>query len=652
MYFYLTQRILKINPKASKVQKYIRKEMESMKSYQKLMCLLLALIMCLSMGITAFAAEGDPATPSDPAATETPADPEATSAPDSTLPTHAMEGPDEMGTEPNDDGVITINNAARGETYSLYQIFWLESYVNDNTNPPDPGDPTSPTDDLGNVTGGNYAYKINSTWLWFILSPEISGETGYVSVDTTTGYVKWKGDATNARAGEFAMKALAYAKANNIQPLETKVGPNVQATNPDGSPKVDEKGQPVYLPESSLSFSGLKLGYYLVDSSLGSLCSLDTTNPTVTIQDKNSTPTNKKQVNEAGQWGDKNDAEIGSKVYFNSFVSISSGLDHLVYHDIMAPGLTFDPTSVKIVYDATGERSAVARDETLKLGDHYNVVTDPDFDDACQGVGTFHITFTDAFYNMITTGDHSLTITYTATLNENAVVGAAGNKNTSYVSYGDHKTRTPDSDTYTRTWLIPVLKYHLTGANGTVETPLAGAIFTLSKSPDTDADGKPTSAIGLIDLGELEVPIGQDAQGNPIKEMRRCYRVATPEELANRKTETNSEGVDVLDQITTDDSGRFWVRGLDSGTYYMHEVQAPAGFNKLAAAIIVQINSEGVLRQNETAGVTYIRIQNGTGSEMPATGGIGTTVFYVLGSILLVGAAVLLITKKRMAGRD
>ncbi len=627
-----------------------------MKSSQKLIALLLTLVMCLSMSITAFAAEGDttptgePATTETTVATETSAEPEASSEPGGTLPPHTMEGPEEMGTEPNDDGVITINNATRGETYKIYQIFYLESYINDITNPPDPGDPTSPTDDLGNVTGGNYVYKVNSSWLWFILSPEISGETGYVSVDTTTGYVKWKGDATNARAGEFAMKALAYAKANNIQPLQTAVGPTVQETNPDGTLKVDENNNPVYLAESSLSFSGLKLGYYLVDSSLGALCSLDTTNPTVNMQDKNSTPTNVKQVSEAGQWGDKNDAEIGSKVYFNSFVNISSGLDHLVFHDEMCAGLTFDPTSVSIVYDATGAKAA-EKDVPLKAGEHYNLVVGADFGDACPEC-TFHITFTEKFYQMITTGDHTLTISYTATLNKDATIGAAGNKNTSFVSYGDNDTRTPDSDTYTRTWLIPVFKYHMTGTNGTVETPLAGAVFTLSKAPDTDADGKPLSAIGLIDLGMMNVPVGDNDRGEPIIEQRHCYRVATPEEVADKKTDTNPDGVDIIEQVATDDSGRFWIRGLDSGTYYLHEVQAPAGFNKLASALIIQISSDGVLKQGETSGVTYIRIQNGTGSEMPRTGGIGTTIFYVLGSILLVGAGVLLITKKRMAGRD
>ncbi len=595
-----------------------------MKSNQKLICLLLALVMCLSMVFTAFAADGG------------------------TLPPHTMEGPETIGTAANNNGKITINNAARNETYKIYQIFYLESYINDITNPPEAGDPTSPTDDLGNITGGNYVYKVNSTWQGFASQPEISGDTGYLSIDKA-GYVTWRGDATKARAGEFAAKALAYAEANNIQPIETKVGPSVQQKKPDGTPLVDANNNPVYEPTSPLDFTGLKLGYYLVDSSVGALCSLDTTNPTVKMQDKNSVPTNVKSVNEGGQWGATNDAAIGSTVHFSSYVSISSGLDHLVFHDKMSDGLTFDPASVKVVYDASGVKAA-GRDKTLTPGTHYNVVTatNPDgslkpLEDGC----TFHITFTDAFYQMIETGDHSLTVTYSAKLNERAVIGSAGNKNTSKVSYGDDNHFTPDSDTYTRTWAIPVLKYTMTGANGTIETPLAGAIFKLSA-----VQTEPAAAIGLIDEGEQEVVIGKNEDGTLIKAMRQCYRVATPEELANKKTDANPTGVEIIEQITTNDTGRFWIRGLDSGTYYLHELKAPDGFNKLDSALIVQISSEGVLRQNETPNVTSIRVLNGTGSELPATGGIGTTIFYVVGSILLVGAAVLLITKKRMAARN
>ena len=92
-------------------------------------------------------------------------------------------------------------------------------------------------------------------------------------------------------------------------------------------------------------------------------------------------------------------------------------------------------------------------------------------------------------------------------------------------------------------------------------------------------------------------------------------------------------------------------KGLDSGTYYLREIEAPNGYNKLADDEEVKIEPTTDTENNKMslAAVTA-EINNNSGSELPSTGGMGTTIFYVLGSILLFGAAVLLITKKRMNG--
>ena len=98
------------------------------------------------------------------------------------------------------------------------------------------------------------------------------------------------------------------------------------------------------------------------------------------------------------------------------------------------------------------------------------------------------------------------------------------------------------------------------------------------------------------------------------------------------------------------------VEGLDADTYYLEETKAPGGYNKLAGPVEVEIShtvtDEGVhmthtLKQ-DTTNVEKVEIENKSGTELPETGGIGTTIFYVLGSILVIGAVVLLITKKRM----
>ena len=110
-----------------------------------------------------------------------------------------------------------------------------------------------------------------------------------------------------------------------------------------------------------------------------------------------------------------------------------------------------------------------------------------------------------------------------------------------------------------------------------------------------------------------------------------------------------------VDTITTDANGKFELEGLDEGSYKLHETEAPKGYNKLAADIDVTITSS----YDETAlTATYkinnndpatIEVENKTGGLLPETGGIGTTIFYVVGGLLMAAAFILLVSKKRMA---
>ncbi len=593
-----------------------------MKSYQKWICLLLVLVMCMSLTVSVFAAgEGE--------GTDTPVEPET---PEYNVENNA-EGPEFFGTGDNkvqnNNGKIKITKAVPGEKYDIYQIFYLESYTTGNAQP----------DTVGNITGGNYSYKVNTAWDEFVNRPGIGviDDQGnkYLDISTDGGrYVKWNGDATGERAAAFAKLALAYAQEKKMKPVATATATKTQDTNADGTLKVDAEGKPVY----KVDFTGLKLGYYLVDTSLGSLCSLDTTNPSVTMQEKNSVPKNEKTTLEGGQWQSNNDMKIGDTVTFKSFIELESGTEKIVFHDKMTPGLTFvnDLTKISVILDASEETRETTKAQTLTAKTHFNVVT-ADLGDDC----TFHITFTGEFYKLITTGSHTITIIYSAVLNENAVVGGTGNTNTSSLEYGNDGHKTTDSTTTTKTWEIPVFKFTLTGTANDIKSPLGGAIFKLSTNQT-----EPAAAIELIDLGEKPIVIGKNEDGTDKKENWHCYRVATPEEIA--------KGEGIIKEITTDSTGKFRIQGLDSGTYYLHEVQAPEGYNKLSASIPVQIDSKtGTLRQNERPKENgIIEVQNGTGSELPSTGGIGTTIFYVVGSVLLVGAAVLLITKKRMSAAE
>lgn len=442
-------------------------------------------------------------------------------------------------------GSITINDAVPGQTYKAYQILYLESY---------------------NKDAGAYAYKANSAWESWLRT-----QTSYVSFDAQ-GYVTWVAATDDATVQAFAKLAQAQIGAKTADATATAESANV-------------------------TLSGLKLGYYLVDTTLGTLCSLDTTNPNATIEEKNEVPVNVKTVEEdsTGNYGEKNDADIGQTVNFKSTITAQAGAENYVFHDTMSAGLTY-----------TGVTGITLNGTTVDAS-KYTVVTEG-LTDGC----TFEVRFTQAFCDTLKANDQ-IVISYTATLNENAVIAGDGNPNTSKVSYGDSSNTkyTPDSQTKTYTWDVDVFKYTM---NGETETALAGAKFTLSKN----ANG--SNPIALV------------SEGNNV------YRVA----------KTGETGT--VTEITTDATGKFTIKGLDADTYYLTETAAPAGYNKLSGPVTIVIGENGVVNGTTDApqGVDIVKVLNQTGAELPSTGGIGTTIFYVLGAVLVVGAGVVLVTKKRM----
>ena len=444
-------------------------------------------------------------------------------------------------------GSITINDAVPGQVYKAYQILYLESY---------------------NKDAGAYAYKANSAWETWLRT-----QTSYVSFDAQ-GYVTWVENADPA----------AFAKLAQVE--AAKMTADATETAPDAA-----EGKTY----STVTISNLKLGYYLVDTTLGTLCSLDTTNPNVVMEEKNEVPTNVKTVEEdsTNNYGDKNDADIGQAVNFKSTITAQAGAENYVFHDTMSAGLTY-----------TGVTGITLNGTAVDASNY--TVTAP----AADG-DTFDVTFTQAFCDTLKAND-KIVISYSATLNENAVIAGEGNPNTSKVSYGDSSNTkyTPDSQTKTYTWDVDVFKYTKVGET---ETALAGATFTLSKN----ADG--SNPIALV------------SEGNNV------YRVA----------KTGETGT--VTEITTDATGKFTIKGLDADTYYLTETQAPAGYNKLAGPVTIVIGGNGVVNGTTEApqGVDEVKVLNQSGTERPSTGGIGTTIFYVIGAALVIGAIVVLIAKKR-----
>ncbi len=442
-------------------------------------------------------------------------------------------------------GTITIDNAVKDQTYSVYQILYLESY---------------------NAASGAYAYKANSAWETWLKT-----QTDYVSIDAQ-GYVTWVTDAD----------AAAFAKEAQVEAAKMTADATVKATT------------------TTVEFTGLNLGYYLVDSTLGTLCSLDTTNPTVTIEEKNAAPTNVKTVEEdsTGVYGTKNDADIGQTVNFKSTITAQAGAENYVFYDKMSAGLTY-----------TGVTGITLNNVAVDA--KYYTVRIPDLTDDC----TFEVTFTKAFCDTLKANDR-IVISYTATLNVNAVVGLPGNLNESKLSYGDSSNTkiTPPSTTTTYTWDLDVLKY----ANGNESAVLEGAQFVLLNSDKT----KVAKVVGGK-LAEWEtVPTAADGV------------IIWPDNTV----------------LTTNENGKIEIDGLDADTYYLREIKAPNGYNKLAEdkEVVIQGATKG---EGDTLTYTTVvaKINNQSGTELPSTGGIGTTIFYVLGGLMMAAAVVLLVTKKKMS---
>ena len=446
------------------------------------------------------------------------------------------------------NGSITIQNPITGETYKAYLMFELESY---------------------NTTDKAYSYKITEDWREFVTT---GFGKDYFTIDTQDYVTQKTGEGAGMDIAALAKAALEYAQAKKLTPAAT----------------LDK--------DNNFTASDLTLGYYLIDSSLGALCGLTTTQPSATIAEKNQEPTVDKEVKEGTEWGEENDASIGDTVEFRTTIHAKAGAKGYILHDTMTAGLTLNQGSITVkVGDAT---LASPADYSVKF----------DNGDKCA----FEITFTQTYLDKIT-GDTDIVVTYAAILNDKAVISTDANLNQTKLNYGDEsKSETEWDETKTYTYKFDLVK---TKADNTL---LTGAEFKLY-------DAK---------TGGNEIALVKEADGT--------YRVATG-------AEKNAEGF----QPATIEAGSVTIKGLDSGTYYLEETKAPAGYNVLPGRVEVKI--EGANLNATVTDNTWtdggVHVINQTGTELPSTGGIGTTIFYVLGSVLVVAAGVLLVTKKRMDGK-
>ena len=464
-------------------------------------------------------------------------------------------------------GSITISNPAQGKTYEVFKLLDV-------------------VEDESDLENNGFIYKLTAdAWATFITTVQDGSGKNYFNLFENGG-TKYVLANENLKPGiaDFAAKAKAYAEEKKLQPVQT-------ATASDGN---------------ELTISGLDLGYYLVRSDLGILCSLDTTAPNAEVLEKNEATVIVKNVEDTTK--KQNVAEIGTYVKFTIQITVKDKAPvNYKLVDEMTEGLTFVKNET---YPLT-----VTVNENILDAANYKVTetTEP------RG-------FTLAFNNnaegnasILKTGD-VVTVTYYAQINENAVIADEANVNKARVEYGTN-SHTEYDQTETYVWKMNIVKYTM---EQETEKKLAGATFKLSR------DEAGAQVIKLVKVNDT------------------TYRLALPIE---------TEGV--VDTVTTGETGELVINGLADGTYYLTETKAPRGYNLLREPVNVTIghkDANGKLTetsfvadqtQTDTSGV--VKVENNAGAELPSTGGIGTTVFYVLGSAMALGAVILLVTKKRMA---
>lgn len=458
--------------------------------------------------------------------------------------------------------------------------------------------------------GQAVSYTLTDEWKPFFKNSTASGLTDVTDAninDKANDYVsKLTGNALVA----FATKASNWAqtKANNIT-----VGATATVSADASNSKY------------TATFTGLDYGYYVVavpgatlanaSSQYATLVSVHSTS--VTAEIKGNLPTVDKKVQVNGTGKDATDAKIGDTLTFTLTSTIPDMSAYSTYtfnfKDTLSKGLTFGQvTSVKV----EGANSP------LTVNTDYTVTTP-----TASNNNTLTVAMKDFKTKQQVNAGKKITVTYTATLNKDAVVGGAGNVNSATIQYSNNPStngtgESEPSKVRVFTYGFTVDKY--TGdeyTDGAARLP--GAKFTLAPK-----NGDPMSFVKVKDGNATENAV---------------YRVATDDEKASTTTTT----------ITTPANGKVDFRGLKNGEYTLTETEAPAGYNKLASAIGVKVNGQnnGTDTTNATVTITYnndngndynqtasngvIPVQNKSGAILPGTGGMGTIAFTVIGVLVI-----------------
>ena len=579
-----------------------------MKTGKKVFAMLLALVMILGLGVTAFAAD-----------------------------------PYSIKVE---NKKADTNISITGKTFNAYKIFDVTS------------------------SGKAYAYTIDSDadGSWFAQVTAYMGVTVTESESTYNG----KGITLARSASDKTVYNVTTADTFSVRNFADYLGKylNSAASKPayDGT----GIGGAAVSGVETAAIAVTAPGYYLVTGAgaadgsqeVVAAAALSTAAPEAKVDMKAEAPTIDKVIVEDGKDVDHNNAAIGDMVNYKitSAVPDMTGYSKyfFVVNDTLSSGLTmseeqWNGLAVKIGND------------TLTKGTDYTAAKTENPD----GTTALKIVF-DNFVQYKEQKGTLITITYAATVDEDAVIGTAGNKNDVTLTYSnnpnvtpagenepnenDPKGETPKSEVRTYVTGIQLTKVdnagnRLTGAKFQLTGTKLNQVLVKWEEYTEDVNG----AYWKLKDGTYTTTAPAAGSEDQYDSTTTKYKLENKSEIKTVPQNVKAEGIVGSDGVIRFD-------GLAAGNYQITELEAPDGYNLLTSPISLTINWTAPTGANTDCtwtvigdagvsnnGIITMNVENQAGGELPSTGGIGTTIFYVVGGILAVGAAILLITKKRMS---
>ena len=542
---------------------------------------------------------------------------------------------------------ITINNETNGYTYAAYQVF--------------KGDLHTETDAEGKVTK-----KVLSNIQWGSAVTDASAMLNAIkdiSVNSEKPFSACTDAASvanvlNGQADKSEM-AKAFAKVVGDQ-LKNATSTNSTYVNATGSTEQDNYVAAHY------TIGINDAGYYLVKNT--NVPTGDTTGTAytnyilevvgnVSVEPKVGVPTVTKKVQNttAGETTGKDatTANIGDTVTFTLTGTLPDNYDDYksykyVFHDNLQAGLTLDKNSITVYKDTVSDSNKI--DKSKYSTSSYETTSGYAFD----------LTFTDLKDSNLAldlTKTSKIIVVYSATLNNKAVVGTTGNQNTVYLNYSNDPNGTTNGKTPEDVVKVYTFQLNITKVDAqNKDTKLKDAKFVLSTQDklnlgNIDDSGVPATKTDLIAV-----------KGN------------TPNYTVDDAPDTEATKNTYV--MSTDDRGALNISGLKPGKYYLYETKAPDGYNRRTTAIPIEIKatitknsvtsltinadnekdqgSEGLkwTTGNTSTGIVSATITNTAGSNLPSTGGMGTKLFYTIGGLLMAGAAIVLVIKKRRSSAE